>query len=268
MLIAKQIANVYRLNLRGNGISPALDRALSSLVPIYGRREYNARTMKRCPTCNRTYADTLAFCLQDGTGLEPDYDPEATVLAPTPPLTKPRESNHKFYQLIIVLLLLIIAATGIGLYVALSKRNEQMEATATPSPEPSRGDPLSLLSNNNAQVKPSPSASPTPTDQPAIPKIYGKPYGTARRLLIKEGWLPNKRLPYHGETVNVQSGNGPIFWKRGYWELENCSGTGSAFCLFEFTDPTGRLLEVVTEGEEDEAGMYHARVSRVYLKKK
>ena len=80
--------------------------------------------------------------------------------------------------------------------------------------------------------------------------------------------MPNKHEPYHGQEPEVQSGNGPIFWKRGYWELETCSGTGLAHCLFQFIDPTGRLLEVVTEGEEDEAGTYHARVSRVYLKKK
>ena len=240
-------------------------------VPIRGGREYNARTMKRCPTCNRIYADTLAFCLQDGTGLEPDYDPEATVVAqPQPPHTPTVKSSNRLYQVIIVLLLLILAGAGIGLYLALSRHNEQTEAAATPSPEPSRGDPLSLLSNSNANVKasPSPAASPTPSDQPAIPKIYGKPYGLARKLLIKEGWLPNKRPHLHGQDAAVQSGNGPIFWQRGYWELESCSGTGSAFCLFEYIDPTGRLLEVVTEGEEDEAGTYHATVSRVYLKKK
>ena len=104
--------------------------------------------------------------------------------------------------------------------------------------------------------------------RPTIPKIYGKSYDSARKVLIRAGWSPNKRLASHGESVSVQSGNGPIFWQRGYWELEVCSGTGSASCLFEFIDPSGRLLEVVTEGEEDEAGTYHARVRRVYLKKK
>jgi hypothetical protein len=235
--------------------------------------------MKRCPTCNRSYADdTLSFCLQDGAQLETTDDPEATVLAqPRPPVIQPvetpRESSNKFYQAIIVLLLLIVAGAGIGMYVMLSKRNEPVKIAASPSPQPSQADPLSLL-NQNAQAKASPSpvatasVTPTPSDQPAIPKIYDKPYDTARKILIREGWLPNKRLPIHGEDVSVRNGNGPIFWKRGYWELEACSGTGLANCLFEFVDPTGRLLEVVTEGEEDEDGTYHARVSRVYLKKK
>src|SRR3982751_4530312 len=100
--------------------------------------------MKRCPTCNRSYADnTLSFCLQDGARLEPDYDPEATVVSqPRPPVTKPRESsNHSGYQIIIVLLLLILAGAGIGFYLMLNKKTEQITAAATPSPEPSRGDP-------------------------------------------------------------------------------------------------------------------------------
>ena len=222
--------------------------------------------MKRCPTCNRSYADnTLSFCLQDGTRLEPDYDPEATLVAqphqPAPPAKQPQNIKHRVYQLIILWLVLILFGAGIGLYITLSKRNEQTTAAASPSPEPSRVDAQSKIS-------PSPTATPTPNDQPAIPKIYDKTYDVARKLLIKAGWLPNKRLPIHGESAEMQSGNGPIFWQRGYWELEACSGTGSAHCLFEFIDPTGRLLEVVTEGEEDEAGTYHATVSRVSLKKK
>ncbi len=40
--------------------------------------------MKRCPTCNRTYADTsLNFCLEDGTPLTTDaVDPNATIRYP------------------------------------------------------------------------------------------------------------------------------------------------------------------------------------------
>jgi ketosteroid isomerase-like protein len=45
------------------------------------------QSMKRCPTCQRTYADdSLRFCLQDGTALvsvtdtPPSYDPSATLV--------------------------------------------------------------------------------------------------------------------------------------------------------------------------------------------
>ena len=225
--------------------------------------------MKRCPTCNRSYADdTLTFCLQDGAKLVGAYDPEATVIA------QPQKSNsNAVYKVIIVLLLLVLlAGAGIAVFFVLNRNNQPTEAATVtkPSPEASQSNPLSLLANQNAKPSPSPAANNTlpPSGQPAIPKIYGKAYGAARKLLIQEGWAPNKRQAFHGEEADVQSGNGPIFWKRGYWELDSCSGTGSAFCLFEFTDPTGRLLEVVTEGEEDEAGTYHAHVTRVYLKKK
>lgn len=62
--------------------------------------------MKRCPTCNRSYADdTVSFCLQDGTHLEPDYDPEATVVRPAPPvMERPEYTNYsRIYQAVILL---------------------------------------------------------------------------------------------------------------------------------------------------------------------
>ena len=41
--------------------------------------------MKKCPQCQRTYADeTLAFCLADGALLSAPYDPNATLVLPTP----------------------------------------------------------------------------------------------------------------------------------------------------------------------------------------
>ncbi|HWF87408.1 MAG TPA: hypothetical protein VN659_01190 [Pyrinomonadaceae bacterium] len=39
--------------------------------------------MKRCPTCNRTYTDpSLNFCLEDGSPLAADLDPNATIRYP------------------------------------------------------------------------------------------------------------------------------------------------------------------------------------------
>lgn len=61
--------------------------------------------MKRCPVCNRTYADdTLAFCLDDGSFLSARNDPEATRLTPShrtdPPLTEvfPPGSHGRAFQ--------------------------------------------------------------------------------------------------------------------------------------------------------------------------
>ncbi len=37
--------------------------------------------MKKCPTCNRNYADeTLSFCMEDGALLSPAYDPYETLV--------------------------------------------------------------------------------------------------------------------------------------------------------------------------------------------
>src|SRR5690348_7869463 len=138
--------------------------------------------MKRCPTCNRSYADdTLAFCLEDGAPLRADYDPEATVIA------APKQSySNRIYQVIIALM--VLAGAGIGLYSALNRHNTPTEAAAQPSPEVHTYDPLAMLANQNANTKPSPSSVANnalpPSDQPAIPKIYGKPYGAARKQLI------------------------------------------------------------------------------------
>lgn len=48
------------------------------------------KAMKKCPTCNRTYADpTLTFCLADGALLSAPYDAEATQAEPASNDTEP-----------------------------------------------------------------------------------------------------------------------------------------------------------------------------------
>jgi len=57
--------------------------------------------MKKCPQCNRTYADEgFTFCLEDGTLLSPPYDPKSeepisTIVSSEPPSTAvlPNESS-------------------------------------------------------------------------------------------------------------------------------------------------------------------------------
>lgn len=101
--------------------------------------------------------------------------------------------------------------------------------------------------------------------RPRVPAIYGESYVVARALLIREGWVPRTRHWSHGETIDVQSGNGPHFWEKGYHELAYCSGTGYALCRFEFTDAVGDTLVVITAGEAGEDGDENVRVFRIML---
>lgn len=45
--------------------------------------------MKRCPACNRTFEDTLTYCLIDGSILSAPFDPHATLVIPEPTHTEP-----------------------------------------------------------------------------------------------------------------------------------------------------------------------------------
>ncbi|HEU0053682.1 MAG TPA: hypothetical protein VFQ39_10910 [Longimicrobium sp.] len=112
------------------------------------------------------------------------------------------------------------------------------------------------------QLTPAPMPSLT---VPIIPAIRDESYPVARALLIREGWVPQTNHWAHGNTVEVRSGNGPFFWAKGYHELDYCSGTGYALCRFEFNDPAGNLLVVITAGEVINERDENVTVFRVYL---
>jgi hypothetical protein len=83
--------------------------------------------------------------------------------------------------------------------------------------------------------------------------------------LVREGWIPQTNHWAHGDTIEVKSGNGPDLWAKGYHELDYCSGTGYALCRFEFNDPKGNLLVVVTSGKAFEGNIDRVKVFRVTL---
>jgi|GEM_PF-2763874 len=241
--------------------------------------------MKRCPTCNRTYDVSMTFCLEDGSLLTATAEPQPTILSQLPPPTVPfgesttqpashhtqKESSSVIPRLLVALF--VLAAIGIGVYLWMHRSNSTASASVAPSPSPTTNEDMA---KSLASVLPSPqtpnrnannaNSTESTTGELPIPKVYGKTYDAARRVLIKSGWIPNKHEGIHGDDADTQSGNGPVFWKRGYWEVDSCSGTGAAHCKFEFFDPSKRVLIVITEGEEDPDGSYHATVSRVYLK--
>lgn len=127
--------------------------------------------------------------------------------------------------------------------------------------------PATMARSTPPQQAPQPASQPNTSGEAPIPKIYGMTYDDARALLIKEGWMPDKRGWQYGSDPAVAYGNGPIFWARGYFELESSSGTGMAYCIFHCRDASGRRLVVVTEGEEGEKPTdgYHATVEKCYL---
>ena len=99
-----------------------------------------------------------------------------------------------------------------------------------------------------------------------IPAVSGMSYHGARETLLKEGWVPStQRHFYPGEEPSLQYGSGKVFWELGYWEVVSCSGIAEGFCRFEFSDPSGRRLVVITAGMEEPSIPVQAQVNRVFL---
>lgn len=91
-----------------------------------------------------------------------------------------------------------------------------------------------------------------PKKHAKLPVIIGLTYHTGRKKLLALGWQPKQTISANEAStdINTAYGNGEIFWKKGYWEVEACSGTGLGHCSFLYTDAYGNILRVVTAGEE------------------
>lgn len=91
-----------------------------------------------------------------------------------------------------------------------------------------------------------------PSKHAKLPAISELTYAKARKKLVAAGWQPLQTKSFNevDGDPDTKSGNGPLFWKRGYVELEACSGTGVAACAFLFKDAYGNHLRVTTAGEE------------------
>lgn len=104
----------------------------------------------------------------------------------------------------------------------------------------------------------------SPAKHARLPAITELTYHKARKRLIANGWHPLQTKFFLNEAEfdpDIIFGNGPIFWKRGYKEVEACSGTGVAACGFLFEDAYGNRLRVTTAGEEHPKSKSHARVT-------
>jgi hypothetical protein len=135
--------------------------------------------VKRCPKCNTIYSDdTLAYCLSDGTPLQPNksYDSEATLVGNIPPIvfsempasphvSTPGQQVKEKRSPIAPLLLMLAAGVVIGLLITYILLRP---ATSTSS-QPTQNQPGNSAMANTAQTKPrdavtkpSPIKAPTP----------------------------------------------------------------------------------------------------------
>lgn len=74
----------------------------------------------------------------------------------------------------------------------------------------------------------------------------GQPYEVARAEIVGDGWQPSEQR--HENVLRDCGSREPC---KVYPETVACSGTGKAFCAFEF-HKDGRTLKVVTRWEDPE----------------
>src|ERR1700682_5366940 len=99
----------------------------------------------------------------------------------------------------------------------------------------------------SAQTKPC-----RPGKHAKVPTIKGLTYNKARNILLSAGWQPfqTKSSEKAKTDPELLGGNALLFWQKGYVEVQVCSGTGLARCVFLFKDTHGSHLIVYTAGEE------------------
>ena len=91
-----------------------------------------------------------------------------------------------------------------------------------------------------------------PSKHARLPAVIDLTYHKARPKLLARGWQPFQTIHNNKAATdpNTSYGNGELFWKKGYREIEACAGTGLAPCAFLFEDAYGNRLRVTTAGEE------------------
>ena len=92
----------------------------------------------------------------------------------------------------------------------------------------------------------------TPRKHAKLPVVAEITYHKARKMLLSAGWQPLQTKSFNDakNDPDISSGNGAIFWEKGYVEVEGCAGSGVAPCAFLFKDAYGNKLRVTTAGEE------------------
>jgi hypothetical protein len=113
----------------------------------------------------------------------------------------------------------------------------------------------SQIAMNRQQPVASPPSNAAPDQKKAsksgaIPLKQGMQYVDARKLLIGGGWKAPAPPPGGNDENSskvVEECSGDLAMCNSFPEIKNCSGQG--YCLMEFTDEAGNILDVTTYGD-------------------
>lgn len=239
--------------------------------------------MKICPKCNRSFDDSFSFCLEDGTVLSPSfYKPgtEELTVAKTEILprnyavenpTLPNKKRKSVWKYALIALILICAgglATAMFLSFqagennnvrnrnalnnerAVSNRTTKNTNPATPENSAKSNSQNDLKTNSVSNTI---ANKPTPNDSSVgstLPKLkQGMSYQKTRELLLDNGWQAVRFPPNRELFGNMKY----IIEDLGFYEVEDCSGTGAGFCRFLFRNAENKKLIVVTVNNEEGA---------------
>lgn len=238
--------------------------------------------MKSCPKCNRTYDDSLSFCLEDGSVLSASlaqrateakterFNNQSTVFAESD--GKSNSWKYAFIGMFLFLGFGLVAAFAyFGIYKNRNSANENtsikngnlvennnLAVKTTPTASPSQNNVNSNNSNSDSNAntnlnadKPTPIPTKTPendTPDGVLKKMkQGMSYARARKMLTDSGW----QFMIGSPTRELFGQEEYIFKTLKYYEMETCSGTGMGYCRFLFKDVNKRKLVVVTVNNEE-----------------
>jgi hypothetical protein len=105
-----------------------------------------------------------------------------------------------------------------------------------------------VRAGDDVSVTPPAAEEPVCNGTATVPAIEDLPINEARTRLTRAGWTP---VP--GDPAQQGLGWAKDIAAAGVPEVEDCSGTGLAFCAFRYTGAAGELT-VVTAGEIGEDG--------------
>jgi hypothetical protein len=219
--------------------------------------------MKTCPTCNRTFDDSFSFCLDDGSPLYFENDETKTLIQVNEDkLYYPQVNNFwKYLSAVLVLLLIsilfLLSPLKSLIFKDRNENNKTAESTNHTTNQNLTDKPNSVgnssLNNVAQDMKAMPAPTITPvkervkTDSDQVPKLkQGMSYAAARKMLINSGWQgiigsPNSKTFFQYDYIAN---------KLGYYEVDDCSGTGLGLCRFLFTNQNNKRLVIVTANNE------------------